>query len=606
MNSLDIETAGKADGYALEPWRYPDDGWIESVAVCYDDGTVKQIEDMAELPSLLATLDGKDTWAHNGPFDVAWMLNYVPKSVINKIKWKDTLLAAKWLLNGQKLEKKQKYGKFGLDLDNLISTFLKTHPQYERFHEIKSMDVAPGDDPEYWLERGNLDAILTRDLGAFFYGKMDEGLKRGFDIECRCIVPIAESWVRGIRLNMPKIAELQTKVAVAQKNISAKLGIAPSVITSPKQLTAYLFTEKGYRPKVFTPKGAPSAGKEALMELYYENNQDPTLRAIMDFKNITTMKSKFLDGAEKCTKHNKHDYSHATPRLFGTVTGRMTYSNKTLRKYFIGLAQHQIPRQGPIKGVMSGDEDEYVVHFDAAAQELRFIGQIAHEKSIIRAFNEGMDLHSDMASDIAGWSYEKMMAEFHNKESELYTEAYNFRQAGKLTNLSCQYRIGAPSLAKKFFTTYQIFIDQRTSYHYLNTYKRRYPGVVAYWDAAIKLAKEKGYAESIGGRRFRIHEFGWQGESNAINHPIQGSGADHMEVAISIMNESVPEARLLTVMHDGIYWAIKNKDTAQDMHAVLNGIDFQEVWNKEIFLPLPFDGEIGTNFKDIKEFTYHA
>ena len=93
-------------------------------------------------------------------------------------------------------------------------------------------------------------------------------------------------------------------------------------------------------------------------------------------------------------------------------------------------------------------------------------------------------------------------------------------------------------------------------------------------------------------------------ESNAINHPIQGSGADHMEVAIAVMNETVSSARLLTVMHDGIYWQIPDEAVAHTMSDILNDIDFKSIWQKDIPIPLPFDGEVGKNFKYLKEFTY--
>ena len=606
MHSLDIETSGDKDGYALEPWRHKQGtGRIDSVAVCNPDHQVRQVFTPDNIIALIRMLDGKVVWVHNGLFDIAWMLNEVPKSLLNKVKWRDTMLGMKWLLNGQKAEKV----RFSYSLDNLIVKFLSSHPQFDLFHEVKMMDVKPGDtttlinNRPYWDVRGELDAIMTLELGKLIDRKMPDSVRIGFEIECGCIIPLAESWLKGIRLDREKNEVLKGRVKAAKTQIAKSIDMPEGMFTSPKQLGKYLFTDLKLPILERTPKGAPSCGKEVLMRLFYETNKDPRLKAILDFKNIATMQSKFLNGIDKCSSHNGENYSHASPRLFGTITGRMTYSNKTLKKYFIGLAQHQIPREGPIKSLLQADEDEWVVQFDAAAQELRFIGQIAHEQHIIDGFNEGKDLHADMASSIAGWAYETLVKKFHDGD----TEAFNFRQAGKLTNLSCQYRIGAKALQGKFFSTYQIIVDWRTALHYLNMYKRQYPGVESYWDDAVAIAKERGYAESIGGRRFRLIEWGskaWQTESNAINHPIQGSGADHMELAVKEMNDQLPEVRLLTVMHDGIYWAIKDKELIWKMNDVLNNIDYASIWNKEIFLPLPFDGEIGRNFKDTKEFTY--
>ncbi len=611
--SLDIETAGANDGYALEPWRYAQGkGYITSTAVCLPSDTVIQVYEPDRIVTVLEDLRGQEVWVHNGLFDVAWLLNYAPKSILNEIKWRDTMLGMKWLLNGQKAERR----KFSYALDNIIDTFLKNLPDYEGFIALKKMDVKVGarfileNGEDYWPYRGRLDAQFTRELGKFVMSHMPDSMKEGFYIECECIVPLAESWLHGIRLDREKNEALKSKVKISKANIAKFIDKPQAMFTSPKQLNHYLFNELGLPVLDRTPKGAPSCGKETLMKLYYQTAKDPRLKAIIDFKNIATMESKFINGTDKCSEHNGSNHSHASPRLFGTITGRMTYSNKTLKKYFIGLAQHQIPREGPIKGQLQAEEGEYVVQFDANAQELRFIAQTAKEQNMIRSFNNGIDLHSDMASSIAGWAYEQMMKQYHGeKSSKEYIEAFNFRQAGKLTNLSCQYRIGASSLMGKFFSTYEILIDFRTAQYYLNMYKRQYPGVVEYWDTAIDFAKANGYAESISGRRFKINEWGrnsWMSESNAINHPIQGSGADHMELAVATMNREMPEVRLLTVMHDGIYWAIKNVEQAQQMHEVLNSINYAKIWNKEVYLEFPFDGEIGLNFKETKEFTYNA
>ena len=209
-----------------------------------------------------------------------------------------------------------------------------------------------------------------------------------------------------------------------------------------------------------------------------------------------------------------------------------------------------------------------------------------------------------MATNINGEDYESFIKKVHEGDSE----AYNTRQAAKLLNLSCQYRIGGTALKRKFFETYDKIISDSDSYNYLNMYKSAYPGVVDYWKWICTLAQEQGYAETIGRRRYHLSDWGshrWGTESSAINTPIQGSGADQKDLIIWLVSEQFPEARFSLDIHDeGIFFLPSDcsKELNTEIVHFLNGIDYEKYWQREIPIPLTFEGQLGKNFKDCVEY----
>src|SRR5690606_1737074 len=121
-----------------------------------------------------------------------------------------------------------------------------------------------------------------------------------------------------------------------------------------------------------------------------------------------------------------------------------------------------------------------VLELDGSQQELRFVTQFSRDPNLINEYLNGIDVHSSMAAYVAGMSYPAFVELYESGDDR----AINFRYAGKLLNLSCQYRIGAKSLAYKFFTTYGINISEQMAWRYLSMYKRRYTGVKNYWKTA--------------------------------------------------------------------------------------------------------------------------
>ena len=621
---LDLETAPNIQTdatYALEPYRVAQDlARVTSVAVYGPDGYKKQLDErnvsgsMEEFPALLASLAGKEVWAHRAVFDAAWSIATTNFDLVRAIKWRDSALLVKWLINGQVAEAQF----FKYSLHNCVKRFVGEHPDKAEFLDLKQADVKPGENYEYWLKRGIMDVEFTWLLVNNMWPKLAEEQRRGFLIEQGNIATVARGWLFGLHLDREQAMALWPKVKKLKGVLADKLKKPQAMFTSPKQLQSYLYKELGLpilfrnKPTKTNKEGSPKTNKDTLLVLrdrYKDTEYDQILKTILDFKQIATMESKFLKGIEQCTTYNQRPYGHASPSIFGTYTGRYTYAAKNFNKWPIGIASHQIPRTGPIRHMLTAPDGYDVAELDGAQQELRFIGQISGDHNLLHDFNHGLDPHSGMGAHVNGMPYEEFVRLYHEEDPEVT----NVRYAGKLLNLSCQYRIGGKSLAFKFFTTYNLKISTQQAYRYLDLYKSRYSGVVDYWRNAILVAKTRGYAETIARRRYHIkfwsESYSFKSEQSGINFPIQGSGGDHKNAAISILAVKFPEAIFPLDLHDGLWYYLPKEHSRElllDMQSALNKVNWSALWNADVHLPLPFDAKIGTSFGNVKELKHDA
>jgi DNA polymerase-1 len=202
--------------------------------------------------------------------------------------------------------------------------------------------------------------------------------------------------------------------------------------------------------------------------------------------------------------------------------------------------------------------------------------------------------------------------DFHKKykdqeEEEGFGYFIEQRQLGKLTNLSCNFRIGGRALSEKAFTTYDTFMTEEMGRFLVQTFNRQYPGVPQYWRDVVEFAKKTGYTETLGKRRYKIYKWGgrdsWQSESSAINVPIQGSGADMKELAISTIYEEFPDTFFALDLHDATfsYAPIDQLDRMKkEVLERLNAINYEMYWNIYMPIPLTFEAGAGTSFRDVK------
>lgn len=616
LYSLDIETAPKIqtnDPVALEPYKVSRGICdITSVAIADEMGEMQVHERMqgwkSTLLGYLKGMQGHEVYCHNTIFDLAFMIASLQKefpnediiSIIRNIKWRDTAILNKYLINGQKAVKL----KVSYKLMECVRRALKDHPDYEEFMNLKEEDNKPGVNWDYWLLRGRLDARMTRALAVKLLTYLKPEMEPGYLMASAAISPLARGWLKGILVDTEEVERYESKAIARQKVIVSEIGVPGEIMTSAPRLGTLLFNQWGYEPVGKTPKGKPSTSAENMIRLHQRYSDDPRIRKIMEYRKIATMRSKYIDGYKRAIDYLGEPVLHGSPRVLATITGRMSYNSKILDTYQTSIAQHQIPRKDKgIKRCMKAPPGYKILYLDVSAQEGRFMAMLGPEPRMIRSYCNGIDLHSDLTEEIFGTPYADIVKANHDGEPLAIVEQ---RQAGKLTGLSSFYRIGGPALARKFFSTYEYDISVDTAYSYLRSFKRKYPGVPAYWTRSIRAAKEKGYAEAIGGWRFRIDDFGWEGESSAINHPIQGSGAIQTYATIGIIDRKWPDLILLVQVHDALIYLIPEEkclEVARDLRATMNKFDYGKLLGFEQTVPIIIEVQIGDNFADLKDIT---
>jgi DNA polymerase-1 len=329
----------------------------------------------------------------------------------------------------------------------------------------------------------------------------------------------------------------------------------------------------------------------------------------MDFKQIATLESKYIKGIHNVVEYTKDGRSHGAPRIFGTYTGRMTYSSMTLKKekFKIGIAQHQVPRKGPTKSFIKPPEGYLLGEFDAAGQESRGMAIMSKDEAMLNVFRDGLDFHGMTGSRIAGMEYEAFVKAFHEEDKYAENQRYN----GKFVNLSCNYRIGDTALRKKAFTQYDIVVNHGTAAMWNKSFKTMYPGVPAYWDSVCKESRQRGYTETLAGRRYQLEEWlgkKWVTESSAINFPIQGFGAEMKYLAIKTIFEKYPEVTYSLDVHDTNFYLIPDNGHAEelclDVKETLNNLPYASAWSTDIPIPLLWDAKLGSSWKSLKEVGY--
>jgi len=622
--ALDIETSpvNPADsGFAaLEPWRVRNgSAFIMSVDLIDPEQRHTQIVNTEpkqfkqQVKQLLQSLKGEVVWAHHAIFDIAWLVGLlqpqrcgsIPQEIVD-IDWRDTSLLMKWLVNGQKAEQI----RFSFSLANLVKVFLPEHPNAAAFVEMKEAGFAAGQNTQYWLERAHWDVQMTQALALKYTSRLPVEQRKGFLTEQGCLVPVANSWINGIRVDTRKLELAEDFYALAKSRIAKELSVSPGLFTSPKQLGAYLFGTLGLKPVSMTPSGNPGTSKEDLVWLQHGllQTKDPRAKVIakiMEAKQSSTLFSKYVKTTYEALQHNGDGFIYASPRLFGTYTGRMTYSNATMKKYKTGLAFHQIPRQAElIRDFLCPPEGFALYEADASGQESRLMALRSNDPVMIDIFKRELNFHSMTGAGIITMDYDEFEAHRAAENgSGIYTE---YRQRGKLGNLSCNYRISGKALANQSFVKYGEYLDEQTGRHIVNTFQRTYKGVPKYWDEVIDASRKAGFTEEFGGRRFKLNRWSsdqWLTESSAISFPIQGAGASMKEIAIAELHKKVHDFHMTLDLHDATFAYMpidKLEEMKAQMDEVLNNIDYEPYWGFKPEIKLPYESMQGQSFADVK------
>jgi DNA polymerase I-like protein with 3'-5' exonuclease and polymerase domains len=601
--ALDIETAPIGDNipdkqaYALEPWSFGKRSTITSVSIG-DGSQVKTITDLSRIPNVLASLKGQTVFAANAVFDVAYLCAAFGYEAIKDINWMDVQVLGKLLENGDD------HRLDSYSLANCAMKFAKDWEHLNEFIVMKSEEHKAGENADYWLQRGSWDTEVTWIIAKNLIDALPAPQIKAFKWMSKCIAPLARGLVQGIEVDYSLIDELDKSIKARLKEYLSELGVEASTIASPKKLAALLFTDWGLKPEGASEKtGAPSTSEDNLKLIQFKSN-DSRLDILMKYKKLQTIQSKYVKGFKSCKEYLGSNTIHGFPRVFAAVTSRMSYSSKLLSKFQTSIALHQLPNSKDAKLIKKSlicPEGYGMIAFDFSAQELRVAALVTGDPVMTKAFKERLDLHSLLCSSMFGYAYDEVVEANANDTPE---HIVKHRKAAKLLNLSCLYRIGHDSLARKFFTSYNERITEGTAKEYLNAYKSNYTGIPRYWVTEVANTRDRGYGETIGGGvRYYTRATDWKKESSCINHKIQGSSAVQTYFVIAKIAEKFPDLIVIVQVHDSLvfYCPIDAlEETAKELDRYMNEeIDYSEIWGIEMPFRMTVETKYGLSYGDL-------
>ena len=302
-------------------------------------------------------------------------------------------------------------------------------------------------------------------------------------------------------------------------------------VDSPKQLGHILFEVLGLPPKKKTQRGYSTDAK-VLKELA-EVHELPAL--VLRYRELAKIKSTYIDALPRMRATDGRVHSSFNETV--TTTGRLSSSDPNLQNIPVRteFGRHIRECFVPL------DEDSLFLSADYSQIELRLLAHLSGDEHLVAAFNSGADFHASTASRVFGIPVEEVTPELRSR-----AKAVNFGIVYGQQAFGLSQSLGVP------FGEAKDMIDR---------YFEAYPGVRAYLDATVEKARERGYAETMFGRKRHIPELhagnanlrGF-GERTAMNHPMQGSAADIIKLAMGKVYRELkakhPRSKLILQVHD--------------------------------------------------------
>lgn len=620
---FDVETSGTNPDHALQPWRVASGGaWITSFVWRYHNGVwcsrgglFPSVDAMREMLTF-AIKERRTIVGWNVQFDIQWLIAYGLEDLVFQCRWLDGMLLWKHYDVDPEYDvvraRKRSYS-----LKTCVAQELPDYAGYEEEINYHSTDQAQLEKLHTYNE---MDVAFTLKLARLWFNKLTDKQRQAALIEAMSIPHVALANLRGLPVDVIATAELQARLrSDADEALRAlePYGATAKVLASPKQLGPLMFKDWGLKPLGKTATGADSTGKETLHELSFKDDRVRTVKAFRDANNN---RAKFADNPLASALYNGDGATHPQARMFGTYSGRMTYSSdqrgrevnpKTKKERFVklptGFAIHQIKRGAEYRSILCAPPGYRMVEFDAASQEFRWMAIASGDETMLKLCQPGEDAHGFMGAKIAKVDYRELVARVHAKDKEAKAQ----RQLGKIANLSLQYRTNPKRLLSVARVQYGLpmDLDEATAIH--ETYHEAYPGVQDYWEDQINLVREQGYVETFAGRRVSVEgdwfgSLGWSMGSTAINYRIQGTGADQKYLALAAISSYLREtgARFALDLHDGLTFFVPDAiadEWAEEVKWTLDNLDYKDAWGFEPPVPMPFDCKMGYSFGGMEE-----
>ena len=437
-----------------------------------------------------------------------------------------------------------------------------------------SMRQAPLDKVcEYACE----DADITWQLKQIFAQKLKgTHLEKLFnDIELPLVPVLSAMELEGIRIDIDALndfsKELESRILELNEGVQTIAGI-PFNLASPKQLGQVLFEHLKLvdKPKK-TKTGQYSTSEETLLKL---KGKHEIIDDILEFRQLQKLKSTYVDALPELASE-KEERIHTTYQQAVAATGRLSSINPNLQNIPIRSEKGREVR----KAFVARNENFTLLAADYSQIELRLMAHLSQDEGMLSAFQNKEDIHAATAAKVYQVSLEKVSREQ--------------RSHAKMVNFGIIYGISAFGLAQR------LGIKRSEAKEIIENYFTQYPKVKEYMDLSIERAREKGYVESLMGRKRLLKDINSRNavvrgyaERNAINAPIQGSAADIIKVAMidvhNAFQQEKLQSKMLLQVHDELVF-----DAHKDELEIIQSIIQQKMENA-VQLSVPLEVDMGT------------
>ncbi|MGP9421206.1 DNA polymerase I [Ewingella sp. AOP8-B2-18] len=366
-----------------------------------------------------------------------------------------------------------------------------------------------------------------------------------------------------------RLAELETK--------AHELAEEPFNLSSTKQLQAILYEKQKLPILKKTPGGAPSTNEEVLAELALDY---PLPKVILEYRGLAKLKSTYTDKLPLMI-NPQSGRVHTSYHQAVTATGRLSSSDPNLQNIPVRNEEGRRIRQAFI-----APKDHCIVAADYSQIELRIMAHLSKDEGLLKAFAEGKDIHKATAAEVFGTPLDNVTGEQ--------------RRSAKAINFGLIYGMSAFGLSR------QLNIPRKESQRYMDLYFERYPGVLEYMERTRTQASEKGYVETLDGRRLYLPDIKSSNamrrkgaERAAINAPMQGTAADiikraMIKVADWLLQPDAPRARIIMQVHDELVFEVHN----DDVEAVSEKVRSLMEGSMELAVPLKVEVGVGKNWDE--------
>ena len=465
-------------------------------------------------------------------------------------------------------------------ISDLINT-AKAAPMEDLFGAPSAPSSMADVDLEKLKEYAAEDADVTWQLAEVLRPQLEpKGQSDVFyDIESPLLPVLVRMEAQGVKIDVQALREfgvqLEKEADAMQKRIHSYVD-TPFNLNSPKQLGEVLFEKLNLsdKPKK-TATGQYQTNEQVLQSLH---GLHPIIADILNYREVTKLKSTYVDALPTAVS-SKTGRVHTTLHQLMTSTGRLASSNPNLQNIPVRSEHGKEIR----RAFIAGEPGTVLLSADYSQIELRVMAAISEDEAMMEAFAQGHDIHQATAAKVYGVPLDGVLPEM--------------RRTAKMVNFGIIYGISAFGLSQR------LGIPRSEAATIIESYFKQFPGIKSYLDRTVADAKQRGYVETLTGRRLYLRDINSANatvrggaERVAMNMPIQGTAADMIKLAMvrvdAALRASGHKAKMLLQVHDELLFEVPEAEVEAVRALVVDGMRNA----LPLRVPIVVDAGVGQNW----------